>query len=213
MIQERLDVCLRYCDSVQFSHPNIGIFESGEKSTKSSGVSLEMRKIFSAAKNPEDSSGQRFPRTQCERSVSINLARREWKKFETITREKEEGGDIPLDLAIWISINEEQPSTGTEGRETGSYRRKEKYGAEKKIDGVWGRDCENLGSNPDRFRFAFVSFRSQNSNFSNLSDTINRLRISLYWRDRRSTVENRRNLGRWRSDTSFGIINCSMEGF
>lgn len=95
MIQERLDVCLRYCDSVQFSHPNIGIFESGEKSTKSSGVSLEMRKIFSAAKNPEDSSGQRFPRTQCERSVSINLARREWKKFETITREKEEGGDIP----------------------------------------------------------------------------------------------------------------------
>lgn len=38
---------------------------------------------------------QRFPRTQCGRSVSINLARREWKKFETITREKEEGGDIP----------------------------------------------------------------------------------------------------------------------
>lgn len=32
-----------------------------------------------------------------------------------------------------------------------------------------------------RFRFAFVSFRSQNSNFSNLSDTINRLRTTL-WR-------------------------------
>lgn len=46
MIQERLDVCLRYCDSVQFSHPNIGIFESGEKSTKSSGVSRDAENLF-----------------------------------------------------------------------------------------------------------------------------------------------------------------------